>query len=200
MKRGINNPMTPISRFVIHSLAATGDFTVHEIGARTGFNWSAVHRVLAGSGITLPTPLGRATHLRRVARVIAGESKIMGGYRKIYLPFHENARKDWISEHRLVVERRIGRLLTTDELVHHINGDKLEVMGIREHQALHRSGLNDAYIESWLRRGWTQRQITALGVSGHRIVRIRQQLQHANERPPHHLDVESAAASTNSGG
>lgn len=35
-----------------------------------------------------------------------------------------NGRK--IAEHRLVMERHLGRQLRTDEFVHHINGDRLD--------------------------------------------------------------------------
>ena len=34
---------------------------------------------------------------------------------------HPNARKGWVAQHRLVVEKDIGRLLFEDERVHHIN-------------------------------------------------------------------------------
>lgn len=48
------------------------------------------------------------------------------------------------AEHRIVIERKLGRKLTSDEQVHHINGDKADnaetnllVLSNTEHQRLH---------------------------------------------------------------
>lgn len=48
------------------------------------------------------------------------------GYIEVYTPDHPNARKHtkYILEHRLVMESHLGRYLTKDEVVHHIDGDK----------------------------------------------------------------------------
>lgn len=49
------------------------------------------------------------------------------GYRYIYLPEHPFAVSGgYIKEHRLVVEKQLKRYLTKEEIVHHINCNKLD--------------------------------------------------------------------------
>jgi hypothetical protein len=52
-----------------------------------------------------------------------------GGYRYVYMPNHPNAtrgNKTYILEHRLVMSIYLGRMLKSDEIIHHINGDGLD--------------------------------------------------------------------------
>ena len=46
------------------------------------------------------------------------------GYIRIYFPKHSDAVKKYILEHRLVMEKKLGRHLKINEVVHHINGIK----------------------------------------------------------------------------
>jgi hypothetical protein len=46
------------------------------------------------------------------------------GHVLVYQANHPFARKNFYPEHRLVIEEKIGRYLTPDEVVHHINGVK----------------------------------------------------------------------------
>ena len=64
------------------------------------------------------------------------------GYLMRSCPDHPNKRN---YEHRLVIEGEIGRYLSPDEIVHHINGNKtdnhpqnLQVMSRSEHSRLHK--------------------------------------------------------------
>lgn len=67
------------------------------------------------------------------------------GYILIYMPDHPHAGvKGKVYEHRLVMEKFLGRYLNSDEIVHHKNGIKadnrienLEVLSNKEHAAKH---------------------------------------------------------------
>lgn len=68
----------------------------------------------------------------------------MSKYKKITL---EDGRKAWA--HRVIAEQLLGRKLSPDEIVHHINGDKsdnspdnLAVMTRQEHARLHKDKIN----------------------------------------------------------
>jgi hypothetical protein len=67
------------------------------------------------------------------------------GYVCIYSPNHPFARGKYVREHRLVMEKHIGRYLLPSERVHHINGIKTDnrlcnlklLTSESEHQKLH---------------------------------------------------------------
>ena len=68
-----------------------------------------------------------------------------GKYNRVYVPKHPNSdKRGYVLEHRIIMEESIGRLLTKNEIVHHINGDSkdnrienLEIMTLAEHTKYH---------------------------------------------------------------
>jgi len=69
------------------------------------------------------------------------------GYVRIYSPKHPNSVKNYVYEHRLVMEKHLGRKLKKSEVVHHINEDtknnKISNLMLfpnhKAHQTFHRS-------------------------------------------------------------
>lgn len=74
-----------------------------------------------------------------------GGIRMERGYRTVYQRPKSTEGRNYIAEHRLVLERKLSRRLKSDEIVHHKNGIKtdnrisnLVVMNRFEHARLHR--------------------------------------------------------------
>jgi hypothetical protein len=111
-----------------------------------------------------------------------GRNVMSHGYVQIQCPNHPHADQyGYVLEHRLVMERHLGRVLASDELVHHRNGNKqdnrldnLELTTRPEHARMHRpQGRWSKYGNCCAECGTTERYHQARGLCYNCYVRLR---------------------------
>lgn len=124
------------------------DMTYRELAKEIGCSPGAVANAVKRHGITVPkrntrkiSPDARQRKSERIKSTLrarypdgrfgelasnwkGGRHVTMSGYVDVYSPDHPNARGGRVFEHRLVMEKVLGRLLETDEIVHHLDGNR----------------------------------------------------------------------------
>jgi len=106
---------------------AESGLTQKEIGESFGVTQSAIQQLMKKHNIS-PAP--------------KKNYKMDDGYRLILVPYHPHAYgHGYVSEHRLVMEKHLGRLLDRSEVVHHKNGirddNRIENLVLCENQSEH---------------------------------------------------------------
>ena len=110
------------------------------IGEELGVTPSCIRKYFVKYGITRREKTVGFKARKKTKRIIRSD-----GYIMILVPDHPSANRDgYVFEHRVIMEKKIGRYLSSDEVVHHIDENKhnndisnLLLLTNQEHMALH---------------------------------------------------------------
>lgn len=117
-----------ISNEELKRLIADG-VSMSQISRQTGHDRHTIGRVLDSLGVDRPPK--HSCPGKKNPMWKGGVITDKDGYRLIYMPGHPNSSKTgkgragYVREHRLVMEAVLGRYLDPSEVVHHIDGNKL---------------------------------------------------------------------------
>jgi transposase-like protein len=115
---------TPERRAVAKEMYASG-LSLSRVAAVCGTNTRQLRKFLVECGTRIRPQSEAQTGANNPSW--KGGSTIVGGYRYIYCPDHlYRTSQGYVAEHRLVMEKKIGRPLLPEEVVHHQNKDTLD--------------------------------------------------------------------------
>lgn len=116
--RTVDLPVDELKRF------SEQGATLREIASYYGCSRQCVCSRMTEAGIPRLPPYSLPGKMNGAWK---GGKYLVKGYWMIWSPDHPNATKDGrVAEHRLVMEHHIGRYLTREEVVHHINGNRTD--------------------------------------------------------------------------
>lgn len=135
----LGRPPTPVDIDMIRSLTGQG-WRMRPIAEKLGVSVAVIESAMKRHGIQRHPVGSNPGALNPAWR--GGRTIDPDGYVLVWIPSHPHAsRHGYVREHRLVMEKHLGRYLTKKEVVHHIDDDKqhnvIENLECFEHNAEH---------------------------------------------------------------